>query len=169
MDSLTCRSHDMRSRHVGGTLMNTSPPGTTVERQNPPIGDEVGIWQKIIRAIQDWRENRRHRCTFDTLQVSEKGVPERFRQRKFDDRNLPRDAVPVTNKKKTWCLVKWEPPPADPNGGNAIGLQIWADNNAFIRSITGWGGKASVPWRAIIIGGIVAVAVIWFIMHGGLT
>lgn len=142
---------------------------TDGEQQAPTVGDEIGIWQKVVRAVQDWRDKRKHRCTFDTLQVSEKGVPERFRQRKFDDRNLPRDAVPVTNRKKTWCLVKWEPPPMDPNGGNAIALQIWADNNAFIRAITGWGSKMEVPWKAIIIGAVVSIGVIWFVMHGGLT
>ena len=122
-----------------------------------------------ILKLKAWWDRRKHRCTFDVLKVNDRGVPERFRRRNYDDRELPIDAVPVTNRKKTWCLVEWEKPPLDPNGGNAIGLQIWSDNNAFIRSITGFGSKTQVPWRAIIIGGIVTVAVIWFVMHGGLT
>ena len=122
----------------------------------------------IKEKIRVWWDKRKHRCTFDVLKMSDKGVPERFRRRRYDDRELPIEAVPVTNRKKTWCLVQWEPPPLDPNGGNAIALQIWSDNNAFIRTLTGWGGKKEIPWRVIAITTIVAIAVIWFIMRGGL-
>lgn len=135
------------------------------ETPTPTFKDRI---RKGIDAVRTWKDRRKHRITFDILRMTENGVPERFRQRSFDIRELPRDAVPVTNRKKTWCLVQWEAPPEDPSGGNAIALQIWADNNAFIRALTGWGSKMEIPWKAILIGAVVVVAVIWFVMKGGL-